>query len=166
MVATIAGGVRMLSLFLTFSFGRASNCSKKNPLARKDVRGLSKASCFPFCNNTAIAPNGNKFYMWAENSFDTVNVNERVIVSADDIAANGGGNWEVRVRSRDLATDTQSYSLVVTGPISPPVYTSGVEAAAVGEDTATGAAGPSAVTGSASLLLTAFSALAAVFLSA
>ena len=66
-----------------------------------------------------IAPNGEKFYMWADNPHDTVNVNERVIVSAEDVAANGSGNWEVRVRSRNLATDSQTYSLVVTGAIGP-----------------------------------------------
>jgi len=56
----------------------------------------------------------------SDNPWDEVNVNERVIVSAEDVAANGGGTWEIRVRSRDLATDKQTYSLVVTGAISPP----------------------------------------------
>lgn len=113
--------------------------------------------------NAVIAPNGQKFYMWPDNPWDKVNVNERIIVSAEDIAANGGGTWEVRVRSRELATDTQTFSLVVTGPISPPVTTSAVVAAAVDDDGMPEAAAPSFVAGSTPFLLTAASALAAVF---
>lgn len=101
--------------------------------------------------------------MWADNPKDTVNVNERVIVSAEDIAANGGGTWEVRVRSRNLATDSQSYSLVVTGPISPPASTSDVvAAAAVDDDEMEESAALSIVAGSTPFLLSAASALAAV----
>lgn len=65
-----------------------------------------------------ISPSGEKFYMWEENKWDKVNVNERVIVDADDITESG--TWAVRVRSRSFSTDDQSYSLVVTGAISPP----------------------------------------------
>lgn len=65
-----------------------------------------------------ISPSGEKFYMWEDNKWDKVNVNERVIVDADDITESG--TWAVRVRSRSFSTDDQSYSLVVTGAISPP----------------------------------------------
>lgn len=119
-------------------------------------------------NNAVIAPDGQKFYMWADNPWDTANVNERVIVSAEDIAAIGGGTWEVRVRSRNFATDTQTYSLVVTGAISPSTSTSSMEVstAALDDDGETGAAAPSTVTGNTPFLLAALSALAAVFISA
>ena len=65
-----------------------------------------------------ISPSGKKFYMWSENKWDTVNVIERVIVDVEDV--NESGTWLVRVRSRSFSTDDQSYSLVVTGAISPP----------------------------------------------
>lgn len=120
----------------------------------------------PYHNNAVIAPDGTKFYMWADNPWDVVNVNERVIVSADDIAKYGSGTWEVRVRSRYLHTDTQRYSLVVTGPISPPV--SGAVVAAIDDDgiVEDSAAPPSIVTGGTPFLLAALSALAALVMSA
>eukprot|EP00752_Nemacystus_decipiens_P015150 g13496.t1 len=129
------------------------------------------------------APNGEKFYMWAENPWDTVNVNERVIISAEDVEANGSGTWEVRVRARDLATESQSYSLVVTGAISPAfgttvdvitadvaagtdddVAAAAAAAAVAAEEAAEEAAAASAVTGTTPFLLAALSALAAAFI--
>lgn len=64
-----------------------------------------------------ISPSGRKYTMWSENERDRVNVNERVIVHAEDVTESG--TWSVRVRSRKFGTETQSYSLVVTGAISP-----------------------------------------------
>lgn len=109
--------------------------------------------------------------MWADNPWDEVNVNERVIVPAEDIEANGGGKWEVRVRSRTFATDSQKYSLVVTGAISPAESSGGLETATAGmldddemaEAQAESAAPPTvAVAGGAPFLPAAASALAAL----
>lgn len=47
---------------------------------------------------------------------DRSNVIERVIVSADDFAEEGSGTWTVTVLANVLSTETQAYSLVVTGP--------------------------------------------------
>lgn len=108
--------------------------------------------------------------MWADNKFDDSNVNERVIVSAAEVAemGTGSGIWSVRVRSRDLHTETQHVSLVVTGAISDvSVNSTAVSAAKTAsnigdddeEDPATGRAGPTVI-GSSPLLLTAISSLA------
>lgn len=64
-------------------------------------------------------PNGTKHTMWSDNPWDAVNVNERVIIGATDVTSSG--SWMVRVRSRMFSTDSQSYSLVVTGAISPSI---------------------------------------------
>lgn len=64
-----------------------------------------------------ISPNGTKYTMWSSTPKDKANVNERVIVDGEDVVESG--TWAVRVRSRIFSTDTQSYSLVVTGAISP-----------------------------------------------
>ena len=103
--------------------------------------------------------------MWADNPHDTVNVNERVIVSAEDLAAYGSGNWEVRVRSRNLATTTQTYSLVVTGPISPPDLALGI-ASFDTDDDAERSAAPPTVLGSSPipLLLSAVATLAGLLI--
>lgn len=116
---------------------------------------------------TVIAPNRKKFYMWADNPWDEVNVNERVIVSAEDVAANGGegGTWEVRVRSRDLATDKQTYSLVVTGAISPPGSAAEVQSVDATDDGASSAA-MSVTVGVSPFLLTAAASLAVLLLAA
>lgn len=55
--------------------------------------------------------------MWSTGSADTANVIERVIVPAEDLQAEGAGIWTVTVSSQDLVnSDSQDYSLVVTGP--------------------------------------------------
>ncbi|CBN78745.1 peptidase S8 and S53 [Ectocarpus siliculosus] len=95
------------------------------------------------------APDGTRYCMWDDNCWDTSNVNERVIVPAEVVAQfSATDEWEVRVRGRDFTVgDTVSFSLVVTGAISPPIEgNSAVVAAAVGDDSsaadddATGAA--------------------------
>ncbi|CAM9519334.1 unnamed protein product [Ectocarpus fasciculatus] len=77
------------------------------------------------------APDGTKYCMWDNNCWDTSNVNERIIVPAEDVAQFSATDmWEVRVRGRDFTVgDTVDYSLVVTGAISPP--SSGSAATAV-----------------------------------
>lgn len=77
------------------------------------------------------APDGTKYCMWDDNCWDTSNVNERVIVPAEDVAQFSATDmWQVRVRGRDFTVgDTVDYSLVVTGAISPP--SSGSAATAV-----------------------------------
>lgn len=119
------------------------------------------------------SPTNNKFCMFADNCWDTVNVNERIIISAQDVVDNSnGGSWAVRVRARDLMTDAQSYSLVVTGAISPGsgADSNYVSAAATddsggdsADDEATGAAASIATSGPF-LLATAVSLLAAAAL--
>ncbi|CAM9807733.1 unnamed protein product [Ectocarpus fasciculatus] len=54
--------------------------------------------------------------MWGSDTTDNRNVNERVIVDADDVET---GTWTVWVWANSLITDSQSYSLVVNGAISP-----------------------------------------------
>eukprot|EP00903_Cladosiphon_okamuranus_P006848 g6670.t1 len=64
-----------------------------------------------------ISPSGVRHTMWLSGKTDTVNVNERVIVDADDVET---GVWSVWVWAKRLTiTDEQSYSLVVNGAISP-----------------------------------------------
>ncbi len=103
--------------------------------------------------------------MWADNPWDSVNVNERVIVSADDVAENGGGMWEVRVRSRDLATDKQTYALVVTGAISPASAAAGAQSVGATAEEDSSAATSIAVGGSP-FLLTATASLAVLLVAA
>lgn len=63
---------------------------------------------------TLVAPDGRTFYrMWSDGA-DVKNVIERVIISSSVATA---GTWTVAVSCLDLTTDTQPYSLVVTGPI-------------------------------------------------
>ena len=63
---------------------------------------------------TLVAPDGNTLYrMWSDGA-DVKNVIERVIISSSDAT---GGMWTVAVSCLDLTTETQPYSLVVTGPI-------------------------------------------------
>ena len=64
-----------------------------------------------------ISPGGTKFTMWTSGERDTVNVNERVAIGATNVTESG--TWAVRVRSRAFSTETQSFSLVVSGAISP-----------------------------------------------
>ena len=63
-----------------------------------------------------ISPRGVRYTMWASGVTDTVNMNERVIVDAEDMES---GVWLVWVWAKSLTTDAQSYSLVVNGGISP-----------------------------------------------
>lgn len=66
------------------------------------------------------SPGGTRYSMWTTGAVDSVNNNERVIVPAEDVEADPG-TWAVRVWSKRLAASvSQSYSLVVTGAISPP----------------------------------------------
>ena len=72
-----------------------------------------------------VSPTGTTHTMWASSGLvDTNNVNERVIIAAADVE---GGAWTVRVSTKRLLTDVQSYSLVVNGAIvfssSEPFYT-------------------------------------------
>lgn len=67
---------------------------------------------------TITSPDGNVYQMWGEAGADTTNVNERVIVPAEDAAC--GGVWTVTVTSNALVTTAgeQAYSLVVTGALT------------------------------------------------
>ncbi|CAM9635784.1 unnamed protein product [Ectocarpus sp. 4 AP-2014] len=62
-----------------------------------------------------VSPTGIVYRMWGSDVTDNRNVNERVIVDADDVET---GTWTVLVYSNSLVTDSQSYSLVVNGAIS------------------------------------------------
>lgn len=64
------------------------------------------------------SPNGTRYTMWRSGEADLVNVNERVIVDSGSVEADSG-TWTVWVWAKRLTTDTQAYSLVVTGAISP-----------------------------------------------
>ncbi|CAM9790716.1 unnamed protein product, partial [Ectocarpus fasciculatus] len=63
-----------------------------------------------------LSPDGTTYRMWGSDTTDNRNVNERVIVDADDVET---GTWTVWVSANSLITDSQSYSLVVNGAISP-----------------------------------------------
>ncbi len=65
-----------------------------------------------------VAPSGNRYTMWGlDGDADSDNVIERVIISADDFAAEESGRWTVTVSAADVLVDgSQSYSLVVLGP--------------------------------------------------
>ncbi|CAM9132446.1 unnamed protein product, partial [Laminaria digitata] len=63
-----------------------------------------------------FSPSGTTHTMWASGVADNVNVNERVIVAAEDVES---GNWTVRVSAGRLTTYFQRYSLVVNGAIVP-----------------------------------------------
>ena len=65
---------------------------------------------------SVVSPSGTTFTMWDLGEKDALNVNERVVVDAADVES---GTWTVVVSSNSLATDEQSYSLVVNGAISP-----------------------------------------------
>lgn len=55
--------------------------------------------------------------MWFSGEVDHDNVIERVIVPSEDVISEGAGIWTVTVSSEEeLTTETQAYSLVVTGP--------------------------------------------------
>lgn len=99
---------------------------------------------------TLVSPSGEFYRMWSTGA-DERNVNERVILSADEVEDNLG-EWIVAVSSASLTEETQAYSLVVTGPIGDDsgigttrTYNAGVRRG-----------------GSATLLLTAAAALAAI----
>lgn len=64
-----------------------------------------------------ISPSGTKYTMWSSGDRDSVNVNERVAISASNVTESG--TWAVRVRSRGFSSGSQSFSLVVSGAISP-----------------------------------------------
>ena len=64
-----------------------------------------------------ISPSGAKFTMWTSGERDSVNVNERVAISASNVTESG--TWAVRVRSRAFSSGSQSFSLVISGAISP-----------------------------------------------
>lgn len=60
------------------------------------------------------SPGGVTYVMWATSGLrDAANVIERVIVPATE--ASEEGEWTVTVSSRGFTTDSQAYSLVVTG---------------------------------------------------
>lgn len=63
-----------------------------------------------------ISPNSTRYTMWTSGVTDEYNVNERVIVDAADVE---NGTWTISVCSKALGTDSQNYSLVVNGAISP-----------------------------------------------
>lgn len=75
------------------------------------------------------SPSGTTYTMWASGDADEDNVNERVIVDAEDVVS---GTWAVWVWAQALSTDSQSYSLVVNGAISP----------GTGDGTGAGSTGP------------------------
>lgn len=75
------------------------------------------------------SPSGTTYTMWASGVADEDNVNERVIVDAADVES---GTWAVWVWAQALITDSQSYSLVVNGAISP----------GAGDGTGAGGTGP------------------------
>ena len=62
-----------------------------------------------------IAPSGTSYTMWDDRS-DSDNVIERVIISAEDFAAEESGTWTVSVSANELSTESQPFSLVVWGP--------------------------------------------------
>lgn len=66
---------------------------------------------------TVVSPSGEQYRMW-ESGADNRNVVERVIVGSNDIDTDNDGEWRVAVSSAALTTETQPYSLVVTGPIA------------------------------------------------
>ena len=73
-----------------------------------------------------VSPDGTTHIMWASSGeLDTSNVNERVIIAAADVES---GTWTVRVSTKGLLAESQSYSLVVNGAIvfssSQPFYSS------------------------------------------
>ena len=65
---------------------------------------------------TVTGPDGSTLYRMFSDRADDRNVVERVIVPVDIVSV-GGGTWTVAESSAGLTTGTQSYSLVVTGPI-------------------------------------------------
>lgn len=65
-----------------------------------------------------ISPDRTVYTMWGSGILDTVNVNERVIVPR----VSESGRWMIRVSAKALLTETQSYSLVVTGALSRPGF--------------------------------------------
>lgn len=72
-----------------------------------------------------VSPNGVTYTMWGSGGADLANVNERVIVDADDVTS---GVWSVWVWANALTTDdVQTYSLVVSGAISPATGEGAVE---------------------------------------
>lgn len=80
---------------------------------------------------TLVAPDKTTLYrMWSDGA-DNKNVIERVILPSSIIGE--GGTWTVAVSCFGLTADTQSYSLVVTGPID-------VDSGAFSQREATGAA--------------------------
>lgn len=64
---------------------------------------------------TMTSPSGDVYTMWGSGTVDSVNVNERVIVRTDQLES---GAWNLKVSSKALLTDSQDYSLVITGAIS------------------------------------------------
>eukprot|EP00903_Cladosiphon_okamuranus_P018381 g16907.t1 len=98
---------------------------------------------------TVVAPDGSTLYrMWSDGA-DVKNVNERVIISSS-VAT--GGTWIVAVSCFDLTTDTQPYSLVVTGPID-------VDSGGFSQREATGAAMGRATPSVFALCMSAFATL-------
>ncbi|CAM9104825.1 unnamed protein product [Hapterophycus canaliculatus] len=64
---------------------------------------------------TVLSPSGTSYTMWSSGEKDNVNVNERVVVAAEDVES---GTWTVSVSANSLEiTDRQSYSLVVNGAL-------------------------------------------------
>lgn len=66
---------------------------------------------------TVVSPRGQAYVMWmGSGERDDRNVNERVVVPVEN--ASEAGTWTVFVDSGSLTTESQSYSLIVTGPFS------------------------------------------------
>lgn len=93
---------------------------------------LSSAQLVHDLDLTVTSPSGATFTMWSTGA-DSSNVVERVIVSAEDVADEGSGTWTVSVSANVLSTDSQAYSLVVSGPFG--------EGTAVIEDAADSSSG-------------------------
>ena len=63
---------------------------------------------------SVTSPSGDVYTMWTSGAKDTVNVNERVIVPTGSCM---DGIYTVTVSAEELLTESQAYSLVVTGAI-------------------------------------------------
>lgn len=102
-----------------FNLNSATGVDMRATLAWIDP-AASEVSSIQLVNDLDLAiasPSGSRHQMWSTGA-DSRNVVERVIVSADDIDSDNGGEWIVSITAQSLATTTQSYSLVVTGPMT------------------------------------------------
>lgn len=94
------------------------------------------------------SPSGDTYIMWATSGLkDAANNVERVIVPTT--VSSEEGEWTVIVSSQGLTTDTQTYSLVVTGSFKE----SSVSRGGTNEQVGSSGASPEAVSGSAALTM-------------